>query len=163
VRWESHTIVSPAASRTRAAFAPASHEHRRSRLPFATVSYLPLPLDWSVVGLLRGIATAQPAYNALIDTGALVTGLSNLQVAKALLSYGLAEVEAVVFLDELDRKMALLRKGAKVVALAECGVALEKRFSFYDQVRRPCARLRTPTPPSLTSNACIATAQYRSC
>ena len=98
------------------------------------VSYLPLPIDWSVVGLLQSIATAQPPYNALIDTGALVTGLSNLQVAQALLHYGLPDVDAVVFLDEHDRKMTLLRKGGKVVALNECGVALERRFSFYDQV-----------------------------
>ena len=97
-------------------------------------SYLPFPLDWSVEGLLRSIATANPPYNALIDTGALVTGLSNLQVAQALLAYGLEEVDAVVFLDELDRKMTLLRKGGKVVTLGECGVALERRFSFYDQV-----------------------------
>ena len=30
--------------------------------------------------------------------------------------------------------MTLLRHGNKVVELAECGVALERRFSFYDQV-----------------------------
>ena len=56
------------------------------------------------------------------------------QVAHALLRAGLAEVDAVVFLDEHDRKMTLLRHGLKVVELAECGVALERRFSFYDQV-----------------------------
>ena len=100
----------------------------------ANVSYSPLDDMWSVVGLLKSIATSQPPYNALIDTGALVTGLSNLEVARALLRYGLEEVDAVVFLDELDRKMTLLRKGMKVVSLGECGVALERRFSFYDQV-----------------------------
>ena len=88
----------------------------------------------SVDGLLYSIANATPPFNALIDTGALVTGYNNLQVARMLLHYGLPDVDAVVFLDELDRKMTLLRKGAKVVSLAECGVALERRFTFYDQV-----------------------------
>ena len=39
-----------------------------------------------------------------------------------------------MYLDEYDRKMALLRNGRKIVELAECGVALERRFTFYDQV-----------------------------
>ena len=60
--------------------------------------------------------------------------LTDLQVAQQLLLRGLPEVDAVVFLDGLDRKMALLRVGFKVVELAECGVALERRFTFYDQV-----------------------------
>jgi len=100
----------------------------------ANVTYQPLPLEWSVDSLVDLIALADPPFNALIDTGALVTGMSNLQVAHALLRRGLPHVEAVVFLDELDRKMTLLRSGLKVVELAECGVALERRFSFYDQV-----------------------------
>ena len=98
------------------------------------VTYNPLPLDWSVDSLLGEIANASPAFHALIDTGALVTGLTNLQVAQQLLLRGLPEVDAVIFLDGLDRKMALLRMGFKVVELAECGVALERRFTFYDQV-----------------------------
>ena len=98
------------------------------------VTYNPLPLDWSVDSLLDEIANAVPAFHALIDTGALVTGLTNLQVAQQLLLRGLPEVDAVIFLDSLDRKMALLRVGFKVVELAECGVALERRFTFYDQV-----------------------------
>ena len=42
-----------------------------------------LPDTWSVDGLLALLATASPPYHALIDTGALVTGYSNLQVAAA--------------------------------------------------------------------------------
>ena len=55
-------------------------------------------------------------------------------MAQHLLQRGLAEFDAVVFLDAADRKMTLLRHGNKVVELAECGIALERRFSFYDQV-----------------------------
>ena len=73
-----------------------------------------LPDTWSVDGLLALLATASPPYQALIDTGALVTGLTNLQVAQQLLLRGLPEVDAVIFLDSLDRKMALLRVGFKV-------------------------------------------------
>lgn len=55
-------------------------------------------------------------------------------MAEYLLSAGLSGFDAVVFLDGQDRKMSLLRKGRKVVELAECGVALDRRFCFYDQV-----------------------------
>jgi hypothetical protein len=43
-------------------------------------------------------------------------------------------MKGVVFLDEQDRQMILLRKGFKVVKLSECGLAWNERFTFYDQV-----------------------------
>jgi hypothetical protein len=43
-------------------------------------------------------------------------------------------MKGVVYLDELDRQMVLLRKGLKVVKLAESGLAWNERFTFYDQV-----------------------------
>jgi hypothetical protein len=75
-----------------------------------------------------------PPYSALIDTGALVTGMNNKEVAEYLLSAGLSEMKGVVFLDEFDRQMVLLRKGRKVVKLNESGLAWGERFTFYDQV-----------------------------
>jgi hypothetical protein len=44
-------------------------------------------------------------------------------------------MEGVVFIDSMDRRMILLRKGWKVLKLQQCGIPLAKRFSFYDQVR----------------------------
>jgi hypothetical protein len=70
----------------------------------------------------------------LIDTGALITGLSNKAVAEYLLQEGLPNMKGVVYLDEQDRQMVVLRKGRKVVKLADCGLAPSERFSFYDQV-----------------------------
>ena len=113
-------------------------------------AYTALPFDWSVDSLLAEIANASPAFHALIDTGALVTGLTNLQVAQELLQRGLPDVDAVIFLDELDRKMALLRNGFKVVELAECGVALERRFSFYD-----CAHHRHDIQQLMNAHAAL--------
>jgi hypothetical protein len=60
------------------------------------------------------------------------------QVARYLLEHGLPNMEGVVFLDSLDRKMILCRSGMKVVKLSQCKIPLEKRFTFYDQV---CLRL----------------------
>jgi len=60
--------------------------------------------------------------------------MSNKAVAEYLLVTGLSEMKGVVFLDELDRQMVLLRKGLKVVKLAESGLAWSERFTFYDQV-----------------------------
>jgi len=59
--------------------------------------------DWSVRALLEQVATWSPPLHALIDTGALVTGLSNLEVARELLRCGLPHVSGCVFLDSAVR------------------------------------------------------------
>ena len=61
-------------------------------------------------------------------------GLPNAQVARALLERGLAKFEGVVYLDDADRKMILLRRGWATLPLERAGVPREKRFTFYDQV-----------------------------
>ena len=70
----------------------------------------------------------------MIDTGALITGLSNRAAAEYLLKAGLKDMKGVVFLDEEDRQMIILRKGLKVMKLSDCGIPLNERFSFYDHV-----------------------------
>ena len=52
----------------------------------------------------------------------------------ALLDAGLPAFDGVVFLDAEDRQMLLLRSGRKVVPLAQAGVPVHRRFTFYDQV-----------------------------
>jgi hypothetical protein len=98
------------------------------------VRHVKMPPGWTAKSILEYVATAQPPFLALIDTGALITGMSNKAAARHLLEAGLAGIKGVVYLDELDRQMVLLRKGFKVVKLAEAGLALSERFSFYDQV-----------------------------
>ena len=96
--------------------------------------HIELPVGWSSESILEYVAQADPPFHALIDTGALITGMSNLTAAQKLLEYGLPDMKGVVYLDELDRQMVLLRKGLKVVKLVESGLAWGERFSFYDQV-----------------------------
>ena len=95
------------------------------------------PRDATAV-LLKHIATARQdngkGYHALIDTGALITGFSNEDVARELLRFGLANLDACVFLDPSDRKMVVDRTGGKPVPLNRCGFKKERRFVFYDQV-----------------------------
>lgn len=44
-----------------------------------------LPPEWSVTSLLDTIAAStSPQFNALIDVGALVTGMSNLEVRRSM-------------------------------------------------------------------------------
>ena len=43
-------------------------------------------------------------------------------------------MEGVVFLDDADRKMILVRATGRVLKVAECGIPKLKRFAFYDQV-----------------------------
>eukprot|EP00301_Raphidiophrys_heterophryoidea_P026236 c9007_g1_i1.p1 GENE.c9007_g1_i1~~c9007_g1_i1.p1 ORF type:complete len:1470 (+),score=397.75 c9007_g1_i1:657-4412(+) len=99
------------------------------------VSVVHAPVTWSVHFILDYVATtADPPLNALIDTGALITSMSNFEVAHYLVTKGLNNMDGVVFLDESDRKMILLRKGMQVMELSQSGVSPSKRFSFYDQV-----------------------------
>ena len=100
----------------------------------SVVRHVTLSPGWHAKSVLDFVATAQPPFLALIDTGALVTGMSNKAAARYLLEAGLTGVKGVVYLDEMDRQMVLLRKGFKVVKLAESGLAVTERFSFYDQV-----------------------------
>lgn len=91
--------------------------------------------QWTVEKLLEHIATAEtPRFNALIDTGALITGYSNKEVAQQLLDRGLKWCEGVVFLDDDDKQQVLVRATGRVVSADQCGVPLERRFAFYDQI-----------------------------
>lgn len=99
-------------------------------------SYEVVLQEWSPSSLLSRICRDISAqkYHALIDTGALITGMSNLEVAAYLLDHGLDWCEGVVFLDDLDRKMVLVRSTRRVLKMAQCGIPADKRFAFYDQV-----------------------------
>ena len=89
---------------------------------------------WNVEKLITFVATsAAPAFNALIDTGALVTGYSNEQVARRLLKEGLEGMSAVVYLDAEDRKMVISRGKDDPMPLNRCGIPLDSRFTYYDQ------------------------------
>ena len=65
----------------------------------------------------------------MIDTGALITGMSNLDVAMFLLDEGLSEelYDGVVFLDDLDRQCILMRSTRLVVRLNQAGVPWARR------------------------------------
>ncbi|KAG2527068.1 hypothetical protein JM18_003170 [Phytophthora kernoviae] len=91
-------------------------------------------VEWTARSLLLDIAHAQPPMHALIDTGALITGFDNQEVAAFLLTELPTEMEGVVYLDEDDRQMILLRDHNAPMPLVQCGLSPSKRFTFYDQV-----------------------------
>mmetsp|Transcript_74196 Transcript_74196/g.197960 ORF Transcript_74196/g.197960 Transcript_74196/m.197960 type:complete len:3050 (-) Transcript_74196:601-9750(-) len=94
-----------------------------------------LPGDWSVPSVLQRVArSSEPRYHALIDTGALITGYSNREVAALLLEEGLEWCDGVVFLDDNDEKQVLVRATGRAVPADQCGVPLDRRFAFYDQI-----------------------------
>lgn len=98
------------------------------------VSKQMLPTEWSVQSLLQAVASMSPLAHALIDTGALITGLNNKEVAEQLISLLPEEMEGVVYLEQGGHKKILLRVGRKAMDLERCGVPKERRFSFFDQV-----------------------------
>jgi hypothetical protein len=90
---------------------------------------------WTVDGLLELIACHDaPSFNALIDTGALITGLTNEEVARELLRVGLEGIDVCVFFDDDGRQLFVDRNGGSAAPLSRCGVSKERRFAFYDQV-----------------------------
>lgn len=94
-----------------------------------------LPDDWNPLKVLDRIAAAQPPYAALIDAGALITNMNNEAVARYLLARLPASTfDGVVFLDRRDCQMILQRDNGLIVPVAQCGVALSRRFTFFDQV-----------------------------
>ena len=93
------------------------------------------PSPWSVDELLRFVAEAtSPPFRALIDTGALVTGMNNESVVRFCLEVGLEWARAAVFLDPQDRQMVVFKGGGPAVPLSQCSMSPADRFTFYDQV-----------------------------
>lgn len=90
--------------------------------------------EWDVELILRAVATSEPPFHALVDTGALITGFTNETTAEMLLRFGLEHVEGCVFLNDANEKVVKLRGLSGVVALSECGLPPNKRFTFYDHV-----------------------------
>eukprot|EP00930_Biecheleria_cincta_P027556 TRINITY_DN19334_c0_g1_i1.p1 TRINITY_DN19334_c0_g1~~TRINITY_DN19334_c0_g1_i1.p1 ORF type:complete len:4939 (-),score=993.22 TRINITY_DN19334_c0_g1_i1:298-13221(-) len=110
-------------------------------------SFKTLTKDWTVEKLLDAVAEAaqRGECQALIDTGALVTGLTNKEVAEHLLGFRkrldgtmpatLPEsIEGVVFIEEDGSKRILNRQSREVGKLADSGVPITARFCFYDQI-----------------------------
>mmetsp|Transcript_34135 Transcript_34135/g.89813 ORF Transcript_34135/g.89813 Transcript_34135/m.89813 type:complete len:1087 (-) Transcript_34135:500-3760(-) len=119
-------------------YEPESDGRVISVLTDPTIVTSELKPDWTAQSLLRDIASAgdsgQPVH-ALIDTGALITGMDNLAVAQFLLQLLPASTfDGVVYLDAQDRQMILLRSSGRSAALSQIGLPPERRFTFYDQV-----------------------------
>jgi Ca2+-binding EF-hand superfamily protein len=90
---------------------------------------------WNAQSLLKDVAKQNnPPANVLIDTGALITGMDNREVAEFLLLHLREDVEGVVYLDRDDKKCILMREGGRSVGLEQCGTSPESYFTFYDQV-----------------------------
>ena len=67
--------------------------------------------------------------------------MTNKEVAAFLLANGLGRwCEGVVYLDESDEKVVLIKATGRVVKLSQCGISLEARFAFYDQYNRPALK-----------------------
>ncbi|EEQ97587.1 hypothetical protein Pmar_PMAR028394 [Perkinsus marinus ATCC 50983] len=95
-----------------------------------------LPPEWTVNDLLKQAASVEGVY-ALIDCGALITGVSNLHIAQELLRIlPAATFDAVVFLDDSsDQRLILERSNnGKAIPLAYSGLDPRRRFTFYDHI-----------------------------
>ena len=95
-----------------------------------------LPVGWRVAATLKEVAARRPVVHALIDAGALISGYTNREVAVHLLPLlAPGRFEGVVYLDAGGHKVILLRSGG-TIELERCGLPKERRFTFFDQVRK---------------------------
>ena len=120
----------------------------------SVVSSCAVPPGWDVPQLLQTVATHQPPLSALIDTGALITGLNNKEVALLLLRFLPSTIKGVVFLDEADRAVVLPRGAStrsQPTLLQMSGLDASERFTvmsgthiYIHEIRR--ASHAGPTP-----------------
>ena len=97
----------------------------------------PKPGVWSPKDLLKMVLDEKEngPFNALIDTGALITGYDNTQVAQFVLKNDThARFDAAVFIDRTGLRVFITKTNLEEPKpLTLCGVPLKRRFTFYDQ------------------------------
>ena len=77
-------------------------------------------------------------YHAMVDSGALITGYTNREIAYEILQRLPHSFICVAYIDGAGEKRALLRGediGAAPRRLSDVRVSEQTRFTFYDQVR----------------------------
>jgi hypothetical protein len=98
--------------------------------------------SWKVQDLLEAVVT-RTGVSCLIDCGALVTGLSNVEVAKFLMNLKSEDprfeefrkkFSVCVFWDSSDAPVALERGGSVVIPLSVCSKPAEEWFVYFDHV-----------------------------
>ena len=67
------------------------------------------------------ICDSEPAFHALVDTGALITGFDNLGVARFMVDH-MPTIKGCVFLDSNDQQQVYMREGDRVVTISQCGL-----------------------------------------
>eukprot|EP01038_Epipyxis_sp_PR26KG_P004325 gene4325-6126_t len=76
-------------------------------------------------------------FHALVDTGALITGLTNREIAHELIKRLPNKFQAVIYIDNSGTKRVLLRGedlSASAKLLSDVRIPENQRFTFYDQV-----------------------------
>jgi hypothetical protein len=91
--------------------------------------------EWRPRTLLQRIVSEGKAH-ALIDCGALVTNLTNFEVAEILLDLlPASRFDAVVFVsDTEDERLVLDRTTRRIIPYMQSGFARNRCFTFYDQI-----------------------------
>eukprot|EP01059_Diplonema_ambulator_P009274 TRINITY_DN19114_c0_g1_i1.p1 TRINITY_DN19114_c0_g1~~TRINITY_DN19114_c0_g1_i1.p1 ORF type:complete len:3318 (+),score=1230.87 TRINITY_DN19114_c0_g1_i1:21-9974(+) len=92
--------------------------------------------------IIKAIARGQ-THSALIDTGALITGYTNREVAQKLFEYGL-KYKGVVYLDADDRRMVHFGDSHRDLPIEQCGLAPHERFTFYDHIHTTGMDIKQP-------------------
>ena len=120
---------------------------------------------WTVQSLLLWTVRHQPQFHALIDAGALITGMTNEEVARFLLDHGTMDACVYVLAVALALQQRRLVMWCRVLLLPDTWTLLTTRWCCYATLNTRCrwtnaechftggSRSSTrPTPPAWTSH-----------
>jgi hypothetical protein len=82
--------------------------------------------------------------NILLDSGAIIIGMNNYEVAKHLLD-NLNNIKGVVYYStELNKFVVLFRKNNQIIELKDCEISLEKLFFYIDDIHTRGTDIKLP-------------------
>ena len=101
---------------------------------------------WTTIKFLRMTAAQNPPIRVLLDVGAQILDLSNIQVAKAWLDYTpAAEAAGAIYFSEDDKLMVLARNGTtQLLSLSPLAQQLNRCVAYLDDAHTRGTDLRFP-------------------
>ena len=80
----------------------------------------------------------------LIDAGALITEMNNLEVAKFLITYINSNFDGIVYLDDKSNKLMVILRNNNTIPLQTCHIDKKRLFVYLDEVHTRGVDLKVP-------------------
>ncbi|CAH0766046.1 unnamed protein product [Bemisia tabaci] len=98
----------------------------------------------NLLGQLCEYASNHQQCHALIDSGALVTGLSNYNVAKFLLKNLPSHLQGILYFSDKSNRLTVLQRDEKTVAFQDCYLDKKHLFAYLDDIHTRGTDIKLP-------------------